>query len=83
MMSRRKGYQRVSVQVSGELFAFAQAVAESEGYFGAADYLNALLNTALLAEIEASHALPRRHDEQCAAEDGPPPAADPDDDLPF
>jgi hypothetical protein len=53
-MTRRNGYQRVILQISDDFFAFAEAMAKTGGYFGPADYLNAILNTAILAEIDSA-----------------------------
>jgi hypothetical protein len=68
-MTEQAGYQRVILQVSDEFFAFAEAMAQAGGYFGPADYLNAILNTAILAEIDNAAALPRRDDEKLIVED--------------
>ena len=86
-MSKRNGYQRVILQVSDEFFAFAEAMARAGRYFGPADYLNAILNTAILAEIDSAPVLPPPPDEEeLLAEDdggGLRLVDDIDDDIPF
>jgi hypothetical protein len=68
--SRRAGRRRVFLQVSEEKYAFARAMADRHGYFGPDDYLNALLNTAVLTEMD---------DEDWPIKRRAPSAADPDD----
>lgn len=46
------GYYEVRVQVSADVMRFAIREARSGGYSGPADYLNAVLNTAMLREME-------------------------------
>ena len=38
--------------MSDEHYAFARAMADRHGFFGPDDYLNALLNTAILTEMD-------------------------------
>jgi hypothetical protein len=49
---RRAGVRRICLQVNEESYAFARAMADRHGYFGPNDYLNALLNTAMLTEMD-------------------------------
>lgn len=53
-MTKARGHQRVSLLVDDENFAFAEAMAEVFGFYGPADYLNAILNTALLEAVESA-----------------------------
>ena len=74
---RRAGMRRVSLQVSEEDYAFAQAMSDHHGYFGPEDYLNGLLFMALIREM----------DEETSFWDGdiaiPAELYDLDDDIPF
>lgn len=49
----------VRVQVSADVMRFAQHAARRGGYFGPADYLNAILNTAMLEAMENEPLSPR------------------------
>ncbi len=44
--------KKVTLQISDEFFEFAKLRAEDDEYFGLADYLNGLLNMALLSAID-------------------------------
>lgn len=84
-MTKRSGYQQVILQVSDEFFAFAEAMAKAGGYFGPADYLNAILNTAILADIDSAPVLPPPDEENLIVEDdggGLRLVDDTDDDIP-
>lgn len=88
-MTKRNGYQRVILQVSDEDFAFAEAKAKDQGYFGPADYLNGLLKSAILEERdrEPLHLpAPDDDEETVLVEDdggGMRLAGDIEDDIPF
>jgi hypothetical protein len=78
--------KKVILQVSDEFFAFAEAMAKHGGYFGPADYLNAILNMAIITEMDDAPVLTRRDDENQIVEDdggGLRLADDIDDDIPF
>jgi hypothetical protein len=51
------------LQVSEEVARFAARAAKQGGYFGARDYLNAILNAAMLAEMERESLSPHAHEE--------------------
>ena len=76
---------KVILQINPEFFAFAEAMAKNGGYFGPADYLNALLNMALITEMDSAPVLTRCEDETLLVEDdgGGMRLADIDDDIPF
>lgn len=85
-MTELNGYQHVILEVSDEEFAFAEAMAEDQGYFGPADYLNGLLKRALLEDMEIAPVLSRCEDERIIGEDpggGLHLLDDIDDDIPF
>lgn len=46
------GAYAVSLWLSADMLRFAVKQARTGGYFGPADYLNAVLNTAMLREME-------------------------------
>jgi hypothetical protein len=64
------------LQTSAANFRFARAMAEKYAYFDALDYMNALLNMALMKAME---------DEDWPLEGGggPAPPSDLEDDIPF
>ena len=68
-MTERSGFQRVTLQVSDEDFAFAEARAKDQGYFGPADYLNGLLKRAILEDMDTAPVLSRCEDERIVGED--------------
>lgn len=85
-MTKAKGYQRVSLLVDDEHFAFAEAMAQMFEFYGPADYLNAVLNTALLEAVESAGPQPRPEDEKLIGEDtggGLRRVDDDEDDFPF
>jgi hypothetical protein len=61
--------KKVVLQVSDEFFAFAEAMAKHGGYFGPADYLNAILNMAVIREMDDAPQLSPFDDEQLIVED--------------
>jgi gluconate kinase len=66
---------KVVLHIDPRYFAFAQAMAKRQGHFGPADYLNSLLNTAILTAID---------EEDWPIQRGPASAAsDLDDGIPF
>ena len=44
--------KKVTLQISDEFYEFAKLRGEDYGYFGPEDYLNGLLNTALLGNVD-------------------------------
>ena len=68
--------KKIVMQVSPEFFAFAEMMADKEGYFGAVDYLNGVLNMAVLTAMDEEE----DQEERC---EGPARAMSPDEDLPF
>jgi hypothetical protein len=74
----RTGMRRVSLQVSEEDYVFAQAMSDHHGYFGPEDYLNGLLNMALIREMDEES--PSFWDNDIAI---PAEIEDLDDDIPF
>jgi hypothetical protein len=77
---------KIVLHISPEFFAFAEAMAKDQGYFGPADYLNAILNMAIITEMDSAPVLTRRDDEDQIVEDdggGLRLVDDMDDDIPF
>ena len=44
--------KKVTLQISDEFYEFSKRRAEDDGYFGTEDYLNGLLNMALLGDVD-------------------------------
>ncbi len=44
--------KKITLQISDEFYEFAKLRAEDDGFFGAEDYLNGLLNMALLRDAD-------------------------------
>jgi len=44
--------KKITLQISDEFYEFAKLRAEDDGFFGTEDYLNGLLNTALLGDAD-------------------------------
>ena len=44
--------KKVTLQISDEFYEFANLRTEDDGYFGPEDYLNGLLNMALLSSLD-------------------------------
>lgn len=83
MKTLSNGYYAVTLQVSPETVAFARTAARN-GFYGVEDYLNAVLNTAMLREMDEAKArqtVGGGPAEQPAA--SPETASDDWDDLPI
>jgi hypothetical protein len=77
---------KIVLDINPEFFAFAEAMAKHEGYFGPADYLNAILNMAIITEMDEAPPLSPRDEEPLIVEDaggGLRIVDDIDDDIPF
>jgi hypothetical protein len=71
----RRRESRIALRIDPDHWPWLIRHARRLGYFGVADYLNAILNTALLGEREANgETLPGREAETCSDdyEDGLP-----------
>ena len=65
----------VTLQIHPAFFVFAKERAEEFGYFGPADYLNAVLNMGMLTQIDYENRARNRDARQTGL--------DPDDEIPF
>lgn len=70
------GAYALTLQVSADVLRFAVREAKRGGFVGPADYLNAVLNTAMLREMEneplSARAIKARRDPAEASDDGLP-----------
>jgi hypothetical protein len=85
----KDGSRLVGLEVDAEAWALAESVWRNGGYFGPEDYLNAILNGAMMAELNRHEAAEGQGTEEPYSPPPPLPSRgarspnDLDDDIPF